>query len=86
MGLWSKEYLVTILNQFNKIENLDDEWKFVEHVLTEEQASILLFWLNDKFDGTVAKERIKAIQWLIDYISKIKKLGKTAKNELGGTG
>ena len=74
-----------ILNQFNKVENIEDDWEFVKKILVEEQSNILLAWLNDKLDGTVVKERIKAIQWLMDYISRVRKLGMTAKDELGGT-
>ncbi len=84
MSQWSKEYLITILNQFNKVESIEDDWEFVKKILTDEQSNILLAWLNDKMDGSVAKEKIKAVQWLMDYISRIKKLGSMAKDELGG--
>lgn len=74
----SKEYLNKIVNRFNCVENIQEQWEFVQVELEKEQVSLVEQWLNDLLDGNVAKERIKSIQWLLNYIQRAIKQGETA--------
>ncbi len=80
--IYSKEYLIDTINKFNNIDNIEEDWKKVFDVLTEEQSNIILQFLKGSIDPLVARERVNAIKWLMEFINRAKTQYKRAKGIL----
>ncbi len=68
---FSKEYLLSIIEKYNKLENLGDQWNFVKDALENEQAEMLLSWLHRTANTDDVASKIWAIKWLLNFIEKI---------------
>ncbi len=83
--MFNKEYFISILYKYNGISSLEDDWKGVFDALIEEQANCILQLLTGNLDSIIARERINAIKWLMNFIEKAKTQYRVAKETLRAT-
>ncbi len=82
MAIVDKEHILKLVRRFNHVENIQEQWKFIKIELEEEQIRTIELWLNNTMGNDEAKERIKSIRWLINFIQKSVTQGEIALNNL----
>lgn len=82
MAVFTKEHLTSVVRKFNNLENLGEQWEFVKDAIEEEQINTINAWLSSLLDSDIAKARIAAFRFLLNYIDSVSKQYPTAKDRL----
>lgn len=71
-------YLLKVVKKFNRVQNIEEQWEFIKVEIENEQVKVIERWLNGTLGDKTAKERIRSMRWLLQYVNHAQKSGKSA--------